>query len=43
MDRLLIDYVLRETNGDELRAAEILGISLAQLREKLGKTGDTSR
>ena len=43
MDRLLIDYVLRETGGDEARTAEILGISLDRLREKLGKPGHGSR
>ncbi len=43
MDRLLIDYVLRETGGDEARAAEILGISHAQLLEKMGKAADRTR
>lgn len=42
MDRLLIDHVLRETGGDEAKAAEILGIPLARLREKLGEPGESS-
>jgi len=42
MDRILIDHVLRET-GDEVKAAEILGIPLAQLRDMLSRRGDDDR
>ncbi|MGC3968123.1 MAG: helix-turn-helix domain-containing protein [Pirellulales bacterium] len=40
-DRLLIDAVLRKTQGNQLLAAEVLGISRTTLRAKLRTLGFT--
>jgi DNA-binding protein Fis len=41
MDRVLLETVLRHTNGNQVQASELLGISRTTLRAKLRALGMT--